>query len=156
MTQATNTTVTYSYDPVGNRLSSLGVSPYSVNSLNELTSTPSGTYTYDNNGNTLTKVTSGARTTYGSDYENRLTSVGLPGILRHYENRSFHVSVGLLALCSRPGRPHSSLRPGIPDPEPGFERPTRLGHRIPVDHHVVAKAILGGLHHECRLESRAA
>jgi len=69
----------YSYDPVGNRLSSLGVSPYSVNSSNELTSTPSATYTYDNNGNALTKVTSAGTTTFGWDYENRLTSVTLPG-----------------------------------------------------------------------------
>ncbi len=34
---------------------------------------------YDNNGNTLTKVTSAGTTTYGWDYENRLTSVTLPG-----------------------------------------------------------------------------
>jgi RHS repeat-associated protein len=79
VTQATTTTESYSYDPVGNRLSSMGVSPYSVNSSNELTSTPSGTYTYDNNGNTLTKVTSAGTATYGWDYENRLTSVTLPG-----------------------------------------------------------------------------
>lgn len=79
VTQATNTTESYSYDPVGNRLTSLGVSPYSVNSSNELTSTPSATYTYDNNGNTLTKVTSAGTTTYGWDYENRLTSMTLPG-----------------------------------------------------------------------------
>jgi RHS repeat-associated protein len=79
VTQATNTTESYSYDPVGNRLSSLGVSPYSVNSSNELTSTPSATYTYDNNGNALTKVTSAGTTTFGWDYENRLTSVTLPG-----------------------------------------------------------------------------
>jgi RHS repeat-associated protein len=79
VTQATNTTESYSYDPVGNRLSSLGVSPYSVNSSNQLTSTPTATYTYDNNGNTLTKVTSAGTTTYGWDHENRLTSVTLPG-----------------------------------------------------------------------------
>jgi RHS repeat-associated protein len=81
LTQVTQTTTTetYSYDPVGNRLSSLGVSPYSYNSSNELTSTPSTTYTYDNNGDTLTKVTSAGTTTYGWDYENRMTSVTLPG-----------------------------------------------------------------------------
>lgn len=79
VTQATNTTESYSYDPVGNRLSSLGVSPYDYNSSNELTSTPSVTYTYDNNGNTLTKVTSAGTSTYGWDYENRLTSITLPG-----------------------------------------------------------------------------
>jgi RHS repeat-associated protein len=79
VTQATNTTESYTYDPVGNRLSSLGVSPYSVNSSNELTSTPSATYTYDNNGNALTKATSAGTTTYGWDYENRLVSITLPG-----------------------------------------------------------------------------
>jgi RHS repeat-associated protein len=55
------------------------VSPYSVNSSNELTSIPSATYTYDNNGNTLTKVTSAGTATYGWDYENRLSSITLPG-----------------------------------------------------------------------------
>jgi len=79
VTQGANTTESYTYDPVGNRLSSLGVSPYVNNSSNELTSTPSTTYTYDNNGNTLTSVTGGNTTTYVWDYENRLTSVTLPG-----------------------------------------------------------------------------
>jgi RHS repeat-associated protein len=79
VTQSTTTTETYSFDPVGNRLTSLGVSPYSINTSNELTSIPGTTYTYDSNGNTLTKVTSSGTTTFGWDYENRLTSVTLPG-----------------------------------------------------------------------------
>ena len=79
VTQGTNTTESYTYDPVGNRLSSLGVSPYTVNTSNELTSTPSTTYTYDSNGNTLTSVTGSNTTTYAWDFENRLTSVTLPG-----------------------------------------------------------------------------
>jgi RHS repeat-associated protein len=78
VTQATNTTENYSYDPVGNRLSSLGISPYDVNTSNELTSTPSATYTYDNNGNTLTKVESAGTITYAWDYDNRLISITLP------------------------------------------------------------------------------
>jgi RHS repeat-associated protein len=78
-TQGATTTESYTYDPVGNRLSSLGVSPYSNNSSNELTSTPSASYTYDNNGNTLTKTASSNTTNYTWDYENRLTSVVLPG-----------------------------------------------------------------------------
>jgi RHS repeat-associated protein len=77
--QGTNTTESYSYDPVGNRLSSLGVSPYNYNVSNELTSTPNATYTYDANGNTLTKVDSTGTTSYTWDFENRLTSVTLPG-----------------------------------------------------------------------------
>ncbi len=79
VTQGASTMESYTYDPVGNRLSSLGVSPYTVNSSNELTSTPSTTYTYDNNGNTATKVDSTGTTSYVWDFENRLTSVTLPG-----------------------------------------------------------------------------
>jgi RHS repeat-associated protein len=76
--QGTNTTESYTYDPVGNRLSSL-VSSYTTNSSNELTAKSGVTYTYDNNGNTLTKVDSTGTTTYTWDFENRLTSVALPG-----------------------------------------------------------------------------
>jgi YD repeat-containing protein len=52
--QGATTTESYTYDIVGNRLSSLGVSPYTYNSSNELTSLPTGSYTYDTNGNTKT------------------------------------------------------------------------------------------------------
>jgi RHS repeat-associated protein len=79
VTQATNTTESYSYDPVGNRLSSLGVSSYTNNSSNELTSTSAASYAYDANGNTTSKTVSGNTTNYTWDYENRLTSVMLPG-----------------------------------------------------------------------------
>ncbi len=64
---------------MGNRLSSLGVSPYAYNSSNELTSTPSATYTYDHNGNTTAKTDSSGTTTYNWNSENQLTSVVLPG-----------------------------------------------------------------------------
>jgi RHS repeat-associated protein len=74
--QGSTTKETYTYDLVGNRLSSLGVSPYSYNSSNELTTLPSGSYTYDSNGNTLTKP-DGTQFTW--DFENRLTKVVLPG-----------------------------------------------------------------------------
>ena len=73
--QGTNTTEGYSYDAVGNRLSSLGVSPYSYNNSNELASTPSGSYTYDANGNTLTDASGRG---YTWDFENRLTQVTMP------------------------------------------------------------------------------
>jgi putative transposase len=53
------------------------------------------------------------------------------------------------------GRPHSSLGPGIPD-RGSRQHAKPCGHRIPVNHQVAAKAVLGGLHHEYRLERRAA
>ena len=52
------------------------------------------------------------------------------------------------------GRPHTSLGPGIPDAPDLAAVPS--GHRIRDGHRVVATSILGGLHHEYRLESRAA
>lgn len=55
------------------------MSPYAYNSSNQLTSTPAATFTYDANGNTLTKSIASGTTTYGWDFENRLTSVALPG-----------------------------------------------------------------------------
>ena len=76
--QGSSTTETYGYDAVGNRLNSLGVSPYAYNTSNQLTSYPGVTYTYDNNGNTLTKVASAGTTSYSWDFENRLTSVTSP------------------------------------------------------------------------------
>jgi len=77
--QGATTTESYSYDAVGNRLSSLGMSPYAYNSSNQLMSTSVATFTYDGNGNTLTKVDSSGTTQYNWDFENRSTSVVLPG-----------------------------------------------------------------------------
>ena len=79
MTQGGSTTESYTYDPVGNRLTSLGGSSWSYNTSNELNSRPSYSYTYDYNGNTQTMVNSSGTTTYAWDFENRLTSVTLPG-----------------------------------------------------------------------------
>ena len=74
--QGTTTKESYTYDLVGNRLTSLGVSQYNYNSSNELTSTPSGSYTYDNNGNRKSDPSGAA---YTWDYENRLTQEVLAG-----------------------------------------------------------------------------
>jgi putative transposase len=54
------------------------------------------------------------------------------------------------------GRPHSSLGPGVPDPRLNGLRVKRCGHRLPLDHRVVATPILGGLHHEYGLQRLAA
>ena len=78
VTQGATTTESYSYDPVGNRLSSLGVSPYQYNPSNEMVSTPTALYVYDSNGNTTSKTDSTGTTSYTWDFENRLTQVTLP------------------------------------------------------------------------------
>jgi len=54
------------------------------------------------------------------------------------------------------GRPHSSLGPGIPDPWLDEPRIKPCGHLLPLAHRVVAKPILGGLHHEYGLRRLAA
>jgi RHS repeat-associated protein len=76
--QGGTTKESYTYDPVGNRLSSLGVSSYTNNISNELTSTTNTSYTYDYNGNLTSKTISSGTTDYAWDFENRLTSVTLP------------------------------------------------------------------------------
>jgi transposase InsO family protein len=55
------------------------------------------------------------------------------------------------------GRPHRSLGPGIPDPAPGLPvRRQVQRHQVPGDFLIKKKAVLGGLHHEYRLERAAA
>ena len=55
------------------------------------------------------------------------------------------------------GRPHMSLGPGIP--QPSVSRPVALQahrHRWPAHGRVVTRPLLGGLHHEYRLEEHVA
>ena len=54
------------------------------------------------------------------------------------------------------GRPHASPGPGIPDAAGDCLAASYCGHRIPVGQRVVARRVLGGLHHEYRLEPMAA
>jgi RHS repeat-associated protein len=77
VTHGGSTKESFSYDAVGNRLSSSGVPTYSYNSSNELTSNSSGSYTYDANGNTLSDPSG---KTYTWDFEDRLTSVTVPSV----------------------------------------------------------------------------
>jgi RHS repeat-associated protein len=70
------TTEAYTYDTVGNRLSSLSAASYNYNSSNELVSTSFGSYSYDANGNTLSDA-SGRSFTW--DFENRLIQAVVPG-----------------------------------------------------------------------------
>ena len=81
----------YTYDVLGNRLprtdtpsvtpppATTSAATWSYDVANRLQSRPGVTYTYDNNGNTLTKTDAVGTTTYGYDYENRLISATMPG-----------------------------------------------------------------------------
>jgi putative transposase len=53
-------------------------------------------------------------------------------------------------------RPHSSLGPAFPDPSAQKAELQISRHGIPKDHRIVVKSILGGLHHEYRLQRIAA
>jgi len=53
-------------------------------------------------------------------------------------------------------RPHSSLGPGIPEPANPMPLPSSGRHTLPEDSRVMARPVLGGLHHEYRLEKVAA
>ena len=54
------------------------------------------------------------------------------------------------------GRPHSSLGPGIPDSSVSVLNAQHSRHQLPAGHRVVAKSVLGGLHHEYQIVQRAA
>jgi RHS repeat-associated protein len=69
----------YGYDAVGNRTSSHLSSSYTYQPFNKLTSTTSATYTYDNNGDQLTKADGSGTRTLTWDPEDRLKQVTLPG-----------------------------------------------------------------------------
>jgi len=64
---------------VGNRLRSLGVSPYSYDNSNRVNSQPGASYSYDANGNLASKSDPNGTTSYAWDFENRVASVTLPG-----------------------------------------------------------------------------
>lgn len=68
----------YSYDQAGNRLNVNGSAAASYNASEQLVSDANATYTYDNNGNLLTKTDSTGTTKYTWDFENRLSSITLP------------------------------------------------------------------------------
>jgi RHS repeat-associated protein len=63
--------ITYGYDANGNH-DTIG---YTTGAGNEMTHSPGVTYTYDNDGNTITATTSSRTTTYTYDFESRLTNV---------------------------------------------------------------------------------
>ncbi|HVS81142.1 MAG TPA: RHS repeat-associated core domain-containing protein, partial [Pyrinomonadaceae bacterium] len=71
-------TESYTYDAVGNRTASHLSASYSYQPFNKLTSTASATYSYNNNGNLISRTGSSGSTTFSYDEENRLKQVMLP------------------------------------------------------------------------------
>jgi RHS repeat-associated protein len=67
----------YTYDPVGNRLSSEKTPLYTYSDGNQLL-TNGGSYRYDRNGNLIQKLTAEGSTVFEWDFENRLRKVSLP------------------------------------------------------------------------------
>jgi putative transposase len=53
-------------------------------------------------------------------------------------------------------RPHSALGPGIPEPVQASVPVSVHRHKLPAGYRVASKPVLGGLHHEYRLETEAA
>jgi hypothetical protein len=53
-------------------------------------------------------------------------------------------------------RPHSSLGPGVPEPSDLMPLQSDGRHTLPRGSRVMARPVLGGLHHEYRLEKVAA
>ncbi len=70
---------TYAYDAVGNRTASNLSATYGYHPFNRLTNTPSATYSYDNNGNLVSKTDELGTWTFAYNEENRLTQVNKPG-----------------------------------------------------------------------------
>jgi RHS repeat-associated protein len=77
-TQPSRQIVRYVYDAVGNRTAvhaPSGITNYAYDAADQLLSAGPTTFTYDGNGNQLTKTTGGTTVTYGWDAVNRLLSV---------------------------------------------------------------------------------
>lgn len=77
--QGSVTTESYTYDSVGNRLTSLGQPSWVYNSRNQLVSNGAFSYSYDANGNLVTRSNGAETWSYGWDVENRLSTVSLNG-----------------------------------------------------------------------------
>jgi RHS repeat-associated protein len=91
LTQAThpqpvNPTETFTYDPVGNRTSSHLATGQAHDAANRLLEDSTFTYTYDANGNLISKRNgvTGEVTTYTYDAENQLIRVERPGVVAEY------------------------------------------------------------------------
>ena len=70
--------------------------------------------------------------------------------------RHLQRSLKLFVVYYNRGRPHASLGPGIPEPIQANVPVSGHRHRLPVGHLVKSRPVLGGLHHDYRLEKEVA
>ena len=68
----------FTYDSVGNRLTSASFDDWAYNNRNQLRGYAGVTFTYDANGNTITKTDVSGTTRYTYDFENRLIRIDSP------------------------------------------------------------------------------
>ena len=89
--QEDNTEETFTYDDVGNRLSSHLSSKYKYDNQNRLLEDADYTYTYNDNGNLISKkdTVSGAATTYQYNTENMLVQAETPSAVIKYQYDGF-------------------------------------------------------------------
>jgi RHS repeat-associated protein len=78
-THPTQSQETFTYDAIGNRLTSADYSNWSYNNRNQLTGYNGVTFAYDENGNTISKTDASGITAYTYDFENRITRIDFPG-----------------------------------------------------------------------------
>lgn len=88
-------TIEYVYDAAGNRTqvidSQLGTTNYVANELNQYLSAGGTSYTYDADGNLLSKTDTTGTTTFAFNDENRLVSVSGPGVTAAYQYNPFGI-----------------------------------------------------------------
>ncbi len=68
----------YSYDAAGNRLSSQTGAGYSYDPAGHLLAAEGGAYSYDKNGNPISRTDPAGITTFSYDFENQLTGIVFP------------------------------------------------------------------------------
>jgi hypothetical protein len=73
-----------------------------------------------------------------------------------FNERHLRLIVKELVCHYNRGRPHSSLGPGIPEPSHAKAPVGPHPHKLPAGYRVRSTPVLGGLHHEYRLEKEAA
>ena len=60
------------------------------------------------------------------------------------------------AIYYNRGRPHSALGPGFPEPSQATVPAGRHQYELPIGYRITKTSILGGLHHDYRLEREVA